>query len=67
VAIREQLDRLSEMKEKRNKNEVQKSLANLKETAAGDGNLMPLIIRAVITHATLGEISDTLRSVFGEY
>jgi methylmalonyl-CoA mutase N-terminal domain/subunit len=67
TAIREQLDRLSEMKEKRNKNEVQKSLANLKETAAGDGNLMPLIIRAVITHATLGEISDTLRSVFGEY
>ena len=67
TAIREQLDRLSKMKEKRNKNEVQKSLANLKETAAGDGNLMPLIIHAVITHATLGEISDTLRSVFGEY
>ena len=67
TAIREQLDRLSEMKEKRNKNEVQKALANLKETAAGDGNLMPLIIRAVIAHATLGEISDTLRSVFGEY
>ena len=67
VAIREQLDRLSEMKENRNKDEVQKSLANLKETAAGDGNLMPLIIRAVIAHATLGEISDTLRSVFGEY
>ena len=67
TAIREQLDRLSEMKEKRNKTEVQKSLANLKETAAGDGNLMPLIIRAVTTHATLGEISDTLRDVFGEY
>ena len=67
VAIREQLDRLSEMKENRNKDEVQKSLANLKETAAGNRNLMPLIIRAVIAHATLGEISDTLRSVFGEY
>ena len=67
AAVKEQLDRLSEMKENRNKDEVQKSLANLKETAAGDGNLMPLIIRAVITHATLGEISDTLRSVFGEY
>ena len=67
VAVREQLDRLSEMKENRNMDEVQKSLENLKETAAGDGNLMPLIIRAVITHATLGEISDTLRSVFGEY
>ena len=67
AAIREQLDRLSALKENRNKDEVQKSLVNLKKTAAGDGNLMPLIIRAVITHATLGEISDTLRSVFGEY
>ncbi len=47
--------------------DVQKSLTALKETAAGDENLIPLIIDAVKTHATLGEISDTLRGVFGEY
>jgi len=67
MAVRKQLDRLNEMKENRNKDEVQKSLADLEKTAAGNENLMPIIIRAVIAHATLGEISDTLRSVFGEY
>jgi len=67
LAVQKQLARLGELKENRNKDEVKKSLADLQKTAAGDGNLMPLIIRAVIVHATLGEISDTLRSVFGEY
>ena len=67
TAVQKQLVHLSELKANRNKDEVQISLADLKKTAAGDGNLMPLIIRAVIAHATLGEISDTLRSVFGEY
>ena len=67
AAVQQQLNRLCELKESRSKDDVQKSLTVLKKTAAGDGNLMPLIIRAVIAHATLGEISDTLRSVFGEY
>ena len=67
LAVQKQLDRLSELKENRKKDKVQKSLADLKETASGDGNLMPYIICAVQSHATLGEISDTLRIVFGEY
>ena len=66
-AIQIQLDRLSTLKEKRNMKEVQQSLSDLREIATGDGNLMPIIIRAVKSHATLGEISDRLRDVFGEY
>ena len=47
--------------------EVQKSLESLKGTAKGETNLFPHIIQAVKSHATLGEISDALRSIFGEY
>ena len=54
-------------KENRNMDDVQKSLTALKERAAGDGNLIPYIIGSVQAQATLGEISDTFREVFGEY
>ena len=67
AAVQQQLDRLSKLKITRNMDDVQKSLTSLKETASGDENLIPLIIDAVKAHATLGEISDTLRGVFGEY
>jgi len=66
-AVNKQLTRLGEFKETRNKEDVQKSLTALKKTAGGNDNLLPHIIHAVKTHATLGEISDTLRKVFGEY
>ena len=66
-AVNKQLTRLGEFKETRNKEDVQKSLTTLKKTAGGNDNLLPHIIHAVKTHATLGEISDTLRKVFGEY
>ena len=66
-AIKQQLNRLRALKENRNMDDVQKSLTALKEVAAGDGNLMSYIIGSVQTQATLGEISDTLREVFGEY
>jgi methylmalonyl-CoA mutase N-terminal domain/subunit len=39
----------------------------LGEAAQTDANLMPAIIAAVRTYATLGEICDVLRQVFGEY
>ena len=67
AAVQQQLDRLSKLKITRNMDDVQKSLTALKETASGDENLIPLIIDAVKAHATLGEISDMLRGVFGEY
>ncbi|MDU5755078.1 MAG: methylmalonyl-CoA mutase family protein, partial [Veillonella sp.] len=47
---------------------VDKALADLKAGAADESvNLMPLILAAVKTYATLGEICNVLREVFGEY
>ena len=67
AAIKQQLDRLNKIKEHRDNDVLQKSLEMLKEYATEDKNLIPPIIHAVKAYATLGEISDTLRSVFGEY
>ena len=52
---------------KRNQAEVFTQLAELKKAAEGTINLMPFILQAVRTYATIGEICSTLRSVFGEY
>ncbi len=62
-----QMARLKELKSTRNNGTVQQVLAELKTAAQGDDNLMPIILRAVKSLATLGEICDTLRSVWGEY
>ncbi|RJR33633.1 MAG: methylmalonyl-CoA mutase [Deltaproteobacteria bacterium] len=62
-----QVARLKELKSTRDNAAVQKALAELKQAAAGDANLMPLILTAVKALATLGEVCDTLRAVFGEY
>jgi methylmalonyl-CoA mutase N-terminal domain/subunit len=59
--------RLQELKSTRDNAAVQKTLAELKAAAAGADNLMPPILKAVKALATLGEICDTLRAVFGEY
>ena len=42
-------------------------MADLKKAAQGDENLMPHFVRCVHAYATLGEICDTMRAVFGEY
>ena len=55
------------LKASRDQAAVDKALATLKEAAAGEENLMPYLIDAVKTYATLGEICDVLREVFGEY
>ena len=55
------------LREERNNEEVEKALNILKEKAGTDENLMPYILDAVKTYATLGEICDVLREVFGEY
>ena len=67
VAVQNQLKRLSELKVNRNKDRVQKSLAILQEVASEDRNILPYIIDAVKAHVTLGEISNTLKKVFGTY
>jgi methylmalonyl-CoA mutase N-terminal domain/subunit len=64
---RHQLDRLRKVKKTRNKANVRKSLADLKKAAIDEKNLMPYFIRSVKTYATLGEIIDSLKEVYGEY
>jgi len=59
--------RLRELKSTRDQSAVQKALAELKTAAEGTDNLMPPILKAVTALATLGEICDTLRGVWGEY
>jgi methylmalonyl-CoA mutase N-terminal domain/subunit len=55
------------IKEKRNNEAVEKHLAEIKSAAENDENLMYPIIDAVREYASLGEISNVLRDVFGEY
>jgi len=62
-----QVEKLIVLKKNRDNEAVTASLQRLEEAARGSGNLMPLILAAVDNYATLGEISDKLRNVFGEY
>ncbi|AEM79678.1 methylmalonyl-CoA mutase [Thermoanaerobacter thermohydrosulfuricus] len=62
-----QKQKIAKVKEMRNNASVKKTLEALKKAAEGDDNLMPWILDAVREYATLGEITDVLRSVFGEY
>jgi methylmalonyl-CoA mutase N-terminal domain/subunit len=62
-----QIEKLKKMKSQRDQKLVAGALAELKRAAQGKDNLMGPILRAVKTYATLGEICDTLREVFGEY
>jgi methylmalonyl-CoA mutase N-terminal domain/subunit len=64
---RQQMDKLVRLKEERNNVEVNRALQNLADAARGKDNLMPYILTAVECYATLGEIADTLRNIFGEY
>jgi methylmalonyl-CoA mutase N-terminal domain/subunit len=67
-AVRDaQMEKLNKLKGERDSGKVKDSLAHLKKVAEGSDNLMPPIIEAVKTEATLGEICDVLRGVFGEY
>jgi methylmalonyl-CoA mutase N-terminal domain/subunit len=63
----EQLAFLKKIKTERNNDEVQKALAALKTAAQGTDNLMPYIVNAVKTYASVGEICNTMREIFGEY
>ncbi len=65
-AGRRQAARVAELRLRRDNQSVQQALNALEAGAAGNANLMPLIIDAVEAYATLGEISDALRRVFGE-
>jgi methylmalonyl-CoA mutase N-terminal domain/subunit len=58
---------LNEVKSRRDKGAVERTLAALKTGAAGTENTMPLILDCVKAYCTVGEISDALRDVFGTY
>ncbi len=62
-----QIDKLKKLKQERNNEAVNLALANLTTAAKTEENLMPFILIAVEEYATLGEIADCLRNVFGEY
>ena len=62
-----QVDRLSSLRYRRDSFMVAGSLEALQEAAAGDENLMPYLIAAVKADATLGEITASLKEVFGTY
>jgi methylmalonyl-CoA mutase N-terminal domain/subunit len=67
-SIRElQIEKLKRLKANRDEDAAKRSLTQIQEAARSTENLMPLVIEAVECHCTLGEIADTLRSVFGEY
>ncbi|UCH64176.1 MAG: methylmalonyl-CoA mutase [Fidelibacterota bacterium] len=65
--VKIQLARLKKVKKERSTEEVQQALEHLKSAARNDDNLLPPILNAVRIYATLGEISDALREVFGEH
>jgi len=64
---RAQVERLRSLRTRRNPERVDATLREVENVARSDQNLMPPILDAVKAHATVGEISDTLRKVFGEY
>ncbi|MFQ6677687.1 MAG: methylmalonyl-CoA mutase [Fidelibacterota bacterium] len=66
-AVSTQVQRVEDYKIHRNNDQVKNCLAELKTVSSGSDNIMPVIINCVKNACTLGEISDALRSVFGEY
>jgi methylmalonyl-CoA mutase N-terminal domain/subunit len=66
-AEKEQLAGLQKLKRERDNRKAKQALEKLHDSVERDENLMPTMIEAVKAYATLGEISDVLRQVYGEY
>ena len=64
---RQQVKKLEEVRERRDNAYVQRALESLGSAAATDANLMPYILECVRAYATVGEMCDVLRKVFGTY
>ncbi len=62
-----QRKQIENLKDRRNSEDVENTLSKLEEACKSDENVMPYILDAVKAYATLGEISDVMREVFGEY
>ena len=62
-----QVERLKRIRKERNGRIVKETLEYVRETARGDGNLVPPVLEAIRAYASVGEICGVLREVFGEY
>ncbi len=62
-----QIERLLALRERRDARAAETALAKLEESARGTGNLLPQILTCVEAYVTVGEISNQLRKVWGEY
>ncbi len=62
-----QVARLDDLRKTRDHDAVQRALDALRAAAEGDANMMPAILDAARAYATLSEITDVLREVFGVY
>jgi len=67
AVAKQQLARLKDIKKTRNTAQVKKNLSDLKKAAEDSENLMPYILNSVKSYATLGEIVDSLKEVYGIY
>jgi len=66
VVAQKQKERLAQVKQNRDNAEVGSALRRLEEAAQGTENTMPVLLECVEAYATVGEMSDVLRGVFGE-
>lgn len=62
-----QIDKINKVKSERDNEKVLTLLKKLDESARADVNIMPIILESAENYATLGEIADTMRNVFGEF
>ena len=67
VLQKRQIEKFKELKKTRDNEKVKSMLAKLKEAAMQDVNIMPLILDCVEVYCSVGEISNSLRAVWGEY
>jgi methylmalonyl-CoA mutase N-terminal domain/subunit len=67
AAAERQLAKLERLRKERDNDRVRRSLDALREAATGGANTMPPILDAVRAYATVGEMCDALRDVWGEY
>ncbi|MBK5284979.1 MAG: methylmalonyl-CoA mutase, partial [Bacteroidia bacterium] len=66
-ARKNQIEKIRLIKQQRNSMKVTESLSEVETAAKENKNLMPVILNAVENYVTLGEISQALKNIFGEY
>ncbi len=64
---KQQIEKLKNVKKNRNNGEVKQDLEALKKAAEGTDNMLPYILKCVESYCSIGEISGTLRQIWGEY